>query len=319
MATGDPGDAPPPWADQAVQAGLIHEHLTVTAPLVAQAFARECGITPVDAAASTDADAATATRVAVRDALLRDRDVAAAVAAISLRYPSLLHCDPALRFRLVQQGVVDLLAAGRWQDALAAASEQLVGCADDGEDSGGGDGGRGDGTPPPWPPQHAADVDATMALFLFDVPACAAAGGKGGGAATDLPAPLAALTSDAHRAGTADAVNVALLAAGGESTHARLPALLQQLVRQPPQPLKPPPPLGVLLAPPFAAAAGGGDDGSGGSGGGGSTRQQSAAPSRAAGPNGDYDGATGRRGAANSTSVFDDASLLTGGLRLETP
>jgi hypothetical protein len=244
MASDPSAGAPPPlppWADQAVQAGLIHEHLTVTAPLVAQAFARECGVPLQPSAGPADRDAATATRVAVRDALLRDRDAAAAAAAISAAHPSLLAGDARLRFRLAQQGVVDRLTRGRWQDALAAASAQLVG-TDEGRSGTGGGGGDEDGLPPPpppppWPPQYAADVDTTMALFLFDAVdddtvAAGAAPAAAAGTA-DLPAPLAALISDAHRTATADAVNVALLAAAGESTHARLPALLQQLLPPP--------------------------------------------------------------------------------------
>lgn len=91
-------------------------------------------------------------------------------------WPQVLGQDRSLRFRAHRQRVLDLLAAGREDDALACAERDL------------GEAASAD-------PSRCADVEAVMAAWVD------ADGGKGAAAA--------------HRSDTADALNWALLGARG--------------------------------------------------------------------------------------------------------
>lgn len=151
---------------------------------------------------STLETAAIRDRTAARRAVLR-RDVRAAQALLP---PGVLGAGDSLR--LEQQAVLDELSTGALDSGLAMARARLL--APDA----------------PWA-AHAelrAEAERTMALFLYDTAAVAA------GVVGDCPLELAALLSAAHRHGTADAVNAAMLAAGGHAMDARLPTMLREVL-----------------------------------------------------------------------------------------
>ena len=184
--------------DKSLLAELVLESLVVDGHSgAAVSFSEEAGLDAPSTMSSMEG------RVAIRHAILHRRDALAAVQGLRELQPSLLASHPELLFRLHQQHVMNLLSDGEPAAAWEHAATSLVSLADASGDA-----------------ELQRAVDATAVLFSFcDLRAAAPA----------LPPASAALLTPEYRAETARMMNVALLAAEGGVTVARLPMLLNVL------------------------------------------------------------------------------------------
>jgi len=126
---------------------------------------------------------------------LQSGKVEDAVERVNEMDPEILE-NPALAFSMQRQQLIELIRAGKLDEALEYAAEYL---APQGEDN----------------PNLLSDLEQTMALLVFDNP--------------DM-SPLGNLLSAEQRQKTAGDLNQAILNKQGQQSHSKLPGLLRLLV-----------------------------------------------------------------------------------------
>lgn len=151
----------------------------------AENFVQEAGIpSPLDLG-TIDA------RMRIRDAI-QAGDIQTAIGMINDLDPDILDYSPKIVFHLYQQELIELIRAGRVEEALIFAQEEL--------------GPKGEANP-----EFLIDLEKTMALLVLPP------------AASDLLDPY-------HRIRVANEVNAAILASQGHEQDAKLPVLLKLLL-----------------------------------------------------------------------------------------
>jgi hypothetical protein len=150
----------------------------------AERFSRETGVTPSGELAAIEE------RMHVRAAIQRGA-LSEAISRINDLEPDLLDSHPRLAFHLQQQRMIELIKAGKIEDALLFAQEELAPRAE-------------------CHPEYLRELERTMALLVMD-------SGK------------EVLMDTAHRVKVANEVNSALLAIQSQENESRLPAMLRLL------------------------------------------------------------------------------------------
>eukprot|EP00002_Diphylleia_rotans_P036016 TRINITY_DN789_c0_g2_i1.p1 TRINITY_DN789_c0_g2~~TRINITY_DN789_c0_g2_i1.p1 ORF type:complete len:227 (-),score=73.36 TRINITY_DN789_c0_g2_i1:296-976(-) len=154
----------------------------------AELFQQESGTEPgVDLESITD-------RMAVR-ACVQSGNIEEAVAKVNDMDPDILETNDALYFHLQQQRLIELIRAGKIEEALDFAQEEL---APRGEEN----------------PQLLLELERTMALLAFENAA---------------DSPVSDLLDSSQRQKTASELNAAILASQGQEKDPKLPNLLKLL------------------------------------------------------------------------------------------
>nr|CAD7430525.1 unnamed protein product [Timema monikensis] len=156
----------------------------------AEKFQQESGVEPSLELESLD------DRIRIRDAIQSGR-IQEATALVNLLHPELLDNDRYLYFHLQQLHLIELIRAGRVEEALHFAQEQLS------------EAGESD-------PTVLTELERTLALLAFDEP---------------LKSPFGDLLHPTHRQKVASELNAAILQMEGrETTAPRLSSLLKLIL-----------------------------------------------------------------------------------------
>ncbi|KAG2023582.1 pg4 [Coprinopsis cinerea AmutBmut pab1-1] len=170
---------------------LIMDYLVIEGyKAAAEEFSQEANLAPTIDFESIES------RMVIREALQRG-DVEDAITRVNDLNPEILDTNPALYFRLQQQKLIEYIRAGRIDEALHFAQEEL---APRGEES----------------PEFLSELERTMSLLAFET-------------APNAPPAIAELLSPAQRMKTAGEVNAAILESLSQGKEVKLVGLLKLL------------------------------------------------------------------------------------------